>query len=78
MEDEETATPYTCTCSSLTTMGTALVLMNGDPDARSGGVTARVYHEVLHEHLQMILNADSIFMHDNAPIHTANIIQGFL
>lgn len=56
---------------------TALVPMNGDPDARSGGVTARVYREVLNEHLQTILNADSIFMHDNAPIHTAHIIQGF-
>jgi hypothetical protein len=57
---------------------TELVTMEGDPDATHGGVTARVYREVLREHLPSILGIGAIFMHDNAPIHTAHIIQEWL
>lgn len=57
---------------------TSLVPMDGDPTARRGGVTARVYHEVLRQHLLPILGFGAIFMHDNAPIHTAHLIQDFL
>ena len=42
--------------------------MRGDPNALRGGVTARRYIEVLKEHLPIILNHNSIFMQDNAPI----------
>jgi hypothetical protein len=54
---------------------TVLVPMKGDPEARRGGVTARVYREILDQYLPPILGIGSIFMQDNAPIHTANIIK---
>ena len=59
-------------------MRTALVPMDGDPAAARGGVTARVYKEVLGQHLPQILRFGAIFMHDNAPIHTAHIIRDWL
>jgi transposase len=52
--------------------------MNGDAESKRGGVTARVYCQVLEEHLPTILDADSIFMHDNARIHTAKMTQQWL
>jgi hypothetical protein len=57
---------------------TTLVPMDGDSASARGGVTARVYREVLSRHLPPILGAFSIFMHDNAPIHTAHIIRDWL
>lgn len=54
---------------------TDLVVMEGDQNARRGGVTALVYREVLTEYLPTILEYDSIFMQDNAPIHKAHIIR---
>jgi transposase len=57
---------------------TSLVPMDGDPTARRGGVTARVYREVLNQHLLPTLHFGTIFMHDNAPIHTAHIIRQWL
>lgn len=57
---------------------TELVIMEGDLDAPRNGVTARIYLEILKEHLPTILGHDSIFMQDNAPIHTARIIQEWL
>ena len=57
---------------------TSLVPMQGDPQSRRGGVTARVYLSVLERHLGPILYPSSIFMHDNAPIHTAYLIRDFL
>lgn len=51
--------------------------MDGDPDTVVHGVTARVYREVLDEHLLTILDADLIFMHDNVLIHTARLIRDF-
>jgi hypothetical protein len=53
---------------------TVLVPMEGDPDAAGGGVIARVYKEVLNRHLPAV-QFGAIFIHDNAPIHTANIIR---
>ena len=59
-------------------MRTDLVVMHGDPDAPRGGVTARRYIEVLDEYLPTVLDWDSIFMHDNASIHTARtVVQWF-
>jgi hypothetical protein len=54
---------------------TNLVPMEGDPNSARGGVTARRYIEVLKEHLPTILNFDSIFMQDNASIHTAYLVR---
>jgi len=54
---------------------TQLVPMEGDPLAPKGGVTARVYQTVLDRYLLPILGFGSIFMQDNAPIHTAHIIR---
>jgi hypothetical protein len=48
--------------------------MEGDQNAKRGGVTAKVYLEVLAEHLPTILEHNSIFIQDNAPIHKANKI----
>jgi transposase InsO family protein len=52
-----------------------LVVMKGDPDAPRGGVTARRYIEILDEYLFTILDYDSIFMQDNASIHTAHAVR---
>ena len=49
-----------------------LVIIEGDQNAKRGGVTAKVYLEVLAEHLSTILEYNSIFMQDNAPIYKAN------
>lgn len=54
---------------------TNLVHMRGDPAAKRGGVTARRYIEVLEENLPTILDIDSIFMQDNASIHTAYAVR---
>jgi transposase len=55
-----------------------LVPIDGDPTARRNGVTARVYQGVLDQHLLPLLQFSTIFMHDNAPIHTAHLIRDFL
>lgn len=57
---------------------TDLVIMKGDDNSRRGGVTARVYKQVLEQHLPHILGFGAIFMHDNAPIHRAHIIRDWL
>ena len=54
---------------------TNLITMKGDPDAPRGGVTARRYLEVIEENLPTILDFNSIFMQDNASVHTAYIIR---
>ena len=52
--------------------------MDGDPASAKGRVIARVYREVLSRHLPPILGAFSIFIHNNALIHTAHIIRDWL
>ena len=54
---------------------TDLVVMEGDQNAKRGGVTARVYLQTLEEYLPTILEDDSIFMQDNAPIHKAHLVR---
>jgi len=54
---------------------TTLVPMEGDPESPKGGVSARVYRQVLDRYLPPILGFMAIFMQDNAPIHTAHIIR---
>ena len=55
-----------------------LIIMPGDPTAKNEGVTAQVYRDMLEEELPTLMNADTIFMHDNAPIHTARKVKGYL
>jgi len=49
--------------------------MKGDDEGPRGGVTATRYLEVLQEHLPDLLEYNTIFMQDNAPIHKARIIK---
>jgi hypothetical protein len=56
---------------------TSLIIIEGDPDAPKGGVTAQVYLGVLETHLETILNPGDIFMQDGAGIHHAGIIKAF-
>jgi transposase len=55
-----------------------LVLMNGDEELARGGVSSRIYKQILEEYLLTILNDDSIFMHDGARIHHTKMIKDFL
>ncbi len=57
---------------------TEMVAMEGNPTSKRGGVTAQAYCAVLDEHLPTVLDADSIFMHDNARIHTARHTKKWL
>lgn len=47
-----------------------LILCDGDPESKRGGVTARVYKEILEEELPKLIEPHVIFMQDNASIHT--------
>jgi DDE superfamily endonuclease len=55
-----------------------LVPLEGDPESKRRGITARVYLEILDEYLPTLMDADSIFMQDNAPIHIAGKVKKFL
>lgn len=52
--------------------------LDGDPESRCGGVSSSVIYELYQAHLPDFVQPDNIFMHDNAPVHTAAIIQGIL
>jgi len=54
-----------------------LVVMPGDSEAKNGGVTSRIYLEILKENLETVLDYDSVFMQDNVPIHTAKKIMSW-
>ena len=54
-----------------------LVPLEGDPEAKRSGITAKVYLEILEEYLPTLMDADTIFMQDNAPIHTAGKVKRF-
>jgi len=54
-----------------------LVVIEGDQNAKRGGVTAKVYIKVLREYLPMILEHNSVFMQDNAPIYKAHKVTEF-
>lgn len=47
----------------------------GDPESKRGGVTARKILALLKDNLPAIMKEDSIFMQDNAPVHTAKIVK---
>src|SRR5437667_2452910 len=52
--------------------------MPGDPESARGGVTARIYLNILQEGLPTIMDADTIFMQDNAPIHGEKTVKRWL
>jgi hypothetical protein len=55
-----------------------LVVMEGDKNAKRGGIIAKVYIKVLREYLPTILEHDSVFMQDNALIYKAyKVIEFF-
>jgi hypothetical protein len=55
-----------------------LVVMEGDKNAKAGGIIAKVYIKVLREYLPTILEHDSVFMQDNALIYKAyKVIEFF-
>jgi hypothetical protein len=54
-----------------------LVVIEGDQNTKSGGVIAKVYLEVLAEYLPMILEHNSVFIQDNAPIHKVHKVTEF-
>ena len=57
---------------------TSLYPLMGDPEAKSGGVTGRRIQECLEDQLPTILAPNLIFAQDNAPTHTAKIVQKWL
>lgn len=59
---------------------TELVALAGDPSAARRGVTSRIVAELYDRVLRGFVDPDrgDIFMHDNAPVHTAHIVQGLL
>lgn len=57
---------------------TSLVPLLGDPDSPRGGVTGRVIQACLEENLPTIASPGSKFIQDNAPTHTARVVQNWL
>lgn len=57
---------------------TGLIPLNGDPTAPNNGVSARVIYQLYMDELPGLMEDGDIFMHDNAPVHKAKIIQDLL
>ncbi|KAJ5887365.1 hypothetical protein N7495_007406 [Penicillium taxi] len=59
---------------------TPLVALDGDPESAKGGVSARVIDAVYRRYLPTLMNGieGAIFQQDNAPVHTARLIQATL
>ncbi|KAJ5148853.1 hypothetical protein N7448_000431 [Penicillium atrosanguineum] len=58
---------------------TGLIPLFGDPTADRKGITKEVIHNLYRGILPTLLtNEDALFQHDNAPTHTAYIVQALL
>lgn len=57
---------------------TGLIALDGDPEARHGGVSRWVISAVYQAYLPTLLLPGDIFMHDGALVHTAHIITQLL
>jgi transposase len=57
---------------------TGLVPLDGDPDSRNHGVTGSIISDLYRSFLPEIVQPGDIFMHDNAPVHIATIVQTIL
>jgi hypothetical protein len=55
-----------------------LIVITGDKNTKRGGITAKVYIKVLRKYLPIILEHNSVFIQDNAPIYKAyKVIEFF-
>lgn len=57
---------------------TGLVPLDGDPESPRGGINSMVVHDLYKAYLPEFVQPGDIFMHDNAPGHTAAIIKRLL
>lgn len=55
-----------------------LVFVVRDPEATRGGVTGRVYLDMLQAQLPSLCGPNTVFMQDNAPIHTYGPVKEWL
>jgi hypothetical protein len=55
-----------------------LIVMGEDDSGSKDGVTGRIYLDLLQNQLPTLLDEDSIFMHDNAPIYTFKQVTEWL
>lgn len=61
------------------TRRTGLIPLFGDPESERGGINRFVIEELYRRVLPTLLPAeDGIFMHDNAPTHTAYVVRDAL
>ena len=61
------------------TRRTSLIPLFGDPKSERGGINRFVIEELYRRVLPTLLLAeDGIFMHDNAPTHTAYVVRDVL
>lgn len=66
-------------CFSGAPRKTGLIPLYGDPNAQRKGITKEVIYTLYRGILPTLLaNEDAIFQHDNAPTHTAYIVQELL
>ncbi|KAJ6168001.1 hypothetical protein N7497_000844 [Penicillium chrysogenum] len=54
---------------------TGLIPLDGDPEAARGGVDSWVIEQLYRAFLPDFIRDGDIFMHDNAPVHTARVIR---
>lgn len=55
-----------------------LILIEKDSEARRGGVTGRVYLRMLQEQLPSLCLNTTVFLQDNAPMHTYTLVRQWL
>ena len=55
-----------------------LVFCISDLESKKGGVTARIYKNILEEYLPTLIDPFTIFMQDNAPIYTSRLLRNWL
>lgn len=59
-------------------MRTGLVPLNGDLESKRGGVTGAIINILYQSFLPDLLQPGDVFMHNNAPVHTAGAVQATL
>lgn len=57
---------------------TGLIPLDGDLESKGGGVTGAIISILYQSFLPDLLQPGDIFMHDNAPVHTAGAVQATL
>ena len=54
------------------------MVYRGNLESARGGFSAQICEEILREHLPTVIGYNTVFMHDNARVHTAHLIRDFL